>query len=317
MIGYYITTRLTGNTVAVSRAVILPVAWRSQDLLIIVSENFVLLCLTILIMISQGYVPGWKIIVNMPYLEKKLVLQLKGNIFKVICKLSYLLICFSNMKNPRKFQTIKNLIGVSAHIEYAHGTDLDNQKYCSKEGRFYEFGSPALPVSDPFKQILNDLENGTSISDIARSYPGHFIRYWRGIKEMQKLVQLNKTSRSWKTEVYVYWGEPGTGKSRTALEEAKEKGGRIYYKQRGKWWDNYNGQENIIIDDFYGWIPYDELLRLLDRYPMQVEVKGGYEEMLAKHIWITSNVPIEEFYKFEGYQPNALRRRCTIIKHFI
>lgn len=221
------------------------------------------------------------------------------------------------MKTPRKFKTIKNIIGNTAHIEYAHGSDLDNQKYCSKEGQFFEFGEPAQVRGDAFKQILNDLEGGASIADIARSHPGHFIRYWRGIRELSKVLNLNKNSRSWKTDVYVYWGDPGTGKSKTALEEATASGGRIYYKQRGKWWDNYNGQENIIIDDFYGWIAYDELLRLLDRYPMQVEVKGGYEEMLAKKIWITSNVPIEEFYKFEGYNPAALKRRCTIIKHFI
>lgn len=221
------------------------------------------------------------------------------------------------MKYPRKFSTIKNIIGNKAHIEYAHGTDLDNQKYCSKEGHFYEFGLPDQNKLDPYKQILNDLENGASILDIAKTYPGHFIRYSRGIKELQKLVQTNRVKRNWKTEVYIYWGEPGTGKSRTALEEAKQYGGEIYYKQRGKWWDNYNQQENIIIDDFYGWIPYDELLRLLDRYPMQVEVKGGYEEMLARRIWITSNVPIEQFYKFDGFNPEALKRRCTIIKHFI
>lgn len=221
------------------------------------------------------------------------------------------------MKTPRKFKTIKNIIGNSAHIEYAHGNDLDNQKYCSKEGQYCEFGTPAVKKEDPFKQILEDLEKGATLLDIARSQPGMFIRYSRGIRELQRLLPTKKIHRSWKTNVYIYWGEPGTGKSKTALEEATQAGGGIYYKQRQKWWDNYNGQENIIIDDFYGWIPYDELLRLLDRYPMQVEIKGGYEEMLAKNIWITSNIPVEQFYKFDGYSPDAIKRRCTLIKHFI
>ena len=42
-----------------------------------------------------------------------------------------------------------------------------------------------------------------------------------------------------------------------------------------KWWDNYAQEDVVIIDESYGWLPYCEMLRLLDRYPCQVETKGG------------------------------------------
>lgn len=59
-----------------------------------------------------------------------------------------------------------------------------------------------------------------------------------------------------------------------------------------KWWDGYNGQSVVIIDDFryasvgdVGGLSY--LLRLLDRYDSKVEIKGGCRAFLAEHVIIT------------------------------
>ena len=60
-------------------------------------------------------------------------------------------------------------------------------------------------------------------------------------------------------------------KSRRAYYEAIEEFGArgVYFKMRDSgaqsWWDEYEGQPCVIINDFYGWIRYDDLLRLLDR----------------------------------------------------
>ena len=70
-------------------------------------------------------------------------------------------------------------------------------------------------------------------------------------------------------------------------------------------------QTSVIIDDFYGWIKYDELLKICDRYPHKVPIKGGYEEFTSKHIFITSNVDVPDLYKFVGYNTAALDRRIT------
>ena len=42
-----------------------------------------------------------------------------------------------------------------------------------------------------------------------------------------------------------------------------------------KWWDGYSGHETVVLDDFkdYG-MPLVDLQRLLDWYPLWVEVKG-------------------------------------------
>ena len=66
-----------------------------------------------------------------------------------------------------------------------------------------------------------------------------------------------------------------------------------------------------MIDDFYGWIKYDELLKICDRYPYKVQVKGGFEEFKAKYIWITSNCDTDQLYHFSGFIDTAFCRRIT------
>lgn len=51
-----------------------------------------------------------------------------------------------------------------------------------------------------------------------------------------------------------------------------------------------------MVDEFYGWISLDLLLRILDRYPLTVETKGGHRTFRAKTVVITSNKPFEKWY---------------------
>ena len=47
-----------------------------------------------------------------------------------------------------------------------------------------------------------------------------------------------------------------------------------------KWWDGYEGEKEVLIDEFWkDFYKYHELLRLLDRYPCKVEKKGGWAHL--------------------------------------
>lgn len=163
------------------------------------------------------------------------------------------------------------------------------------------------------QKVVSIIEKGeTKLETIARECPIEFIKFYKGIEQYIKTIHPI-TPRDFKTEVFFFHGPPGSGKSRRAQIEANFYGGRTYYKPRGEWWDGYKQHENVIIDDFYGWIKYDELLKITDRYPYRVPIKGGYEEFTTKRIWITSNVPLDELYRFSGYNKNAIERRCTSI----
>lgn len=86
-------------------------------------------------------------------------------------------------------------------------------------------------------------------------------------------------------------GKPGVGKSYVARNAWHEK---PYEKAQNKWWDGYNGQEIVIIEDMdtHG----DKLSHLLklwsDRYAISGEVKGGTIPLHYRKLVITSNYSI-------------------------
>ncbi|ATP66708.1 Rep [Rodent associated cyclovirus 2] len=219
---------------------------------------------------------------------------------------------FCNLHKPTRFNTIKKHLHNSIHIEKAMGSDIDNQKYCSKSGIYFEEGTPHCQGQrTDIQAVVETIAAGTTkIEDIATKHPGAFIKYHRGIREYLRMASPI-SPREHKTIVHYYWGPPGSGKSRRALEEAKLTNLPIYYKPRGLWWDGYNQQPNVIIDDFYGWIKYDEMLKIMDRYPYKVQIKGGFEEFTSTTIWITSNINTDLLYKFNDYVNTAFDRRIT------
>nr|ADY17984.1 replication associated protein [Dragonfly associated cyclovirus 1] len=225
---------------------------------------------------------------------------------------------FCNLSKPMRFNNIKKHLHNSIHIEKANGSDEQNKIYCSKSGEFFEKGHPDKQGKrNDLDAVVLTIQNGTNtISNVAKLHPISFIKYHKGIKEYINHVNPIRP-RHYKSEVYYYWGPPGTGKSKTALEKATTYNpDSIYYKPRGLWWDGYQQQTSVIIDDFYGWIKYDELLKICDRYPYKVQIKGGFEEFTSKYIFITSNVDTCDLYKFRNYNTDAIERRITEKIHF-
>lgn len=120
--------------------------------------------------------------------------------------------------------------------------------------------------------------------------------------------------RDWVTEVLVFWGRTGAGKTRLVHELATD----LYIHPGGAWFDGYDGQADVLFDDFGGSdfrLPY--LLKLLDRYQMTVPIKGGFVQWAPRRIFITSNIDPNNWYSgaFIEHQA-ALRRRITGIRHF-
>lgn len=112
-----------------------------------------------------------------------------------------------------------------------------------------------------------------------------------------------------------FWGPTGTGKSRTAWDEA---GMDAYPKDpRTKWWDGYTGQEHVVVDEFRGGIDVAHLLRWLDRYPVLVETKGGSIPLRATKFWFTSNLDPRNWYPDLDAETQAALIRRLEIKHFV
>lgn len=179
-------------------------------------------------------------------------------------------------------------------------------------GSQFEIG--ALPISRARKadwdRVYEDAKSG-NFDNIPKDI---LIRNYSAVKRIRvdNVVPVQRESIT----VHVYWGKSGTGKTRRAHHEA---GADAYIKDPNtKWWDGYRGQKKVIMDEFIGRIDISHILRWLDRYPCNVEVKGYSVPLEATEFWITSNVNPEEWYKdINEEQKRGLLRRLTDIIEFV
>jgi hypothetical protein len=120
--------------------------------------------------------------------------------------------------------------------------------------------------------------------------------------------------RSWRPDVYWFYGPTGVGKTREAYRLAPD---AYFTTATLQWWDGYDGHEDVIVDDFRSsFCKLEYLLRLLDRYPFQVAIKGGHRQFLAKRIFITSAFSPSQLFSDGGDNVNQLLRRIKEVRHF-
>ena len=144
------------------------------------------------------------------------------------------------------------------------------------------------------------IDKGSSDKDLANYDFACYISCYRGLNHYRLLTS---TPRNHEVETIVIQGPTGTGKSKYCMDNYPE----AYWKQRSNWWDGYSDHETVIIDEFYGWLPFDLVLRLCDRYPLHVETKGGQVNFTAKRIVFTTNSIPERWYK-NVYFKSFIRR---------
>lgn len=123
------------------------------------------------------------------------------------------------------------------------------------------------------------------------------------------------------TELRVYWGSPGTGKSKRAFEEASSVG-PVYVlpaQSKGSFWaDGYCGQPTVIWDDFDPALISRALFcRLIDRYACTVPVKGGFTNWSPRLVILTTNVCPSVWWPDESGVSESWLRRITTSVMFV
>lgn len=213
----------------------------------------------------------------------------------------------------------------AAHWEPREGTHQQALEYVTKEDT--RVAGPYQWGVEPMQQqghrtdldIIHDLlRSGVPMRQIAEEYFTTWCRNYRAFQEYRNLV--NNQPRDFQTNVVVYWGEAsGTGKTRSALNLANElchdnPGWSPYWmpkpNQDSVYFNGYDGQEVVILDEFYGWIPRDLMQRMCDRYPLLVNTKGGMVNFRPHYIIITSNQNPERWWQRLGLG-EPMRRRLS------
>lgn len=212
------------------------------------------------------------------------------------------------------------------HCEQRRGTAEELRDYNKKDGIFEEFGDcPGAGDSGErsgFAQFAAKIAEGVNPRTIAGDFPGEYMRYARGAHSLYSAV--SETRRREPTHVAWLYGPTGTGKSRCAWDTDFD---ATYCKPpQHKWWDGYDQacHKIVILDDLRPeHFRFAFFLNLFDRYPLQVETKGGTRQFNSKLVICTSCHEPERFANVCQSGSSALSedvdqfmRRLTLVARF-
>lgn len=228
---------------------------------------------------------------------------------------------YAEFKSALRMAQVKTIFDDdSLHLEGRRGSREQAIDYCKKlETRirgpweFGDFGDVRPGARNDLLDVARSILDGQELGTIIQEYPVQYIKFKRGIEALHFERERTVSKDFRRLQVLVYHGDAGTGKTRTAVESAADD---YYILDQGErlWFDGYRGESTLIIDDFYGWIKYGTLLRILDGYQFRCEIKGGFVYAKWMKVVITSNKHPGEWYS-QG-MTDALRRRITEIVHF-
>lgn len=186
------------------------------------------------------------------------------------------------------------------------------------EARTEEFGEAPQQGRDDLTGIVDEMKCGAmSLDDVIWMHPELYQRNSRALTALWAIVNKRKAKDFRRVEVHILWGEAGAGKTRQVHEQHGDDLYTVEFDDHKLWWDGYNGESAILMDDFYGQVKYAELLRLWDGYSKRLNVKGSHTYAHWTQIWVTSNrCPCKWYTNLPGgraWDNQAFRRRITSV----
>ena len=199
------------------------------------------------------------------------------------------------------------------HIEIANGTAEENRKYTQKEGNGFEYGQPLVQGS---RTDLSELKE--AVRAAPRNLPGiidELAQNNQQLKFAENLQRYYFSHRSPDNPPKVFWlyGQTGIGKTSLVFKTFSDICSVSDYNWIGT---GYSQNECLLFDDIRNHnIPFEQLLKITDRYPYTLFYKGGAIPLNSPFIIFTSPCGISQTFGYQGQHENLnqLRRRLTEI----
>jgi len=173
------------------------------------------------------------------------------------------------------------------HLELRKGKGYQAAAYCKKDGDFVERGvPPPAPKKEDNRLRWRTVLDHCIAGNWQWMIDNEPYLWLMNEKKMRSHFKCNKCIDVLDNEWI--WGPTGTGKSRMARLRYPD----AYIKDAStQWWDGYNGEAVVIIDDFDKYhVKMGYYLKIWsDHYAFPAQIKGGQMMARPQKIIITSN----------------------------
>lgn len=155
--------------------------------------------------------------------------------------------------------------------------------------------SSKKPSKASREDVVELILEGMRWGDIRGQYP-HLAGIDSYFEKVDAGVQKQKAFYGQRdVDVFYIYGQPGVGKTRAIYENfSYDEVYRITnYKHP---FDSYDGQDVIVFDEFNSQLPFELMLNVADRYPLELPARYNNKYALFTKVIFLSNIPFESTY---------------------
>lgn len=210
---------------------------------------------------------------------------------------------YCQFKTRKRLGAVKGLLG-ECHAEVCKAPEKA-KAYCKK-------AETRAPGAEPIEIGKAGPETPIPMKVQKRGYKAVIDenpQLWRSMRALQALDTVMTSPRSQMTLGIWLSGDSGKGKSKIAQLISGFLGEAAWIAPDLKWFDGYSRQALVVVDELRE-APVSLMLRLVDRYPLKVPVKGGFAEWKPRMVIFTSNLGfMNVFGHLDDYTQSAIKRR--------
>lgn len=224
------------------------------------------------------------------------------------------------VKNPIKGSSLLKLFE-GCHLELVSGTAEENRDYIFKTEAYFErkpemkhkedtkvegmqYESGEIPKEAPGKrtdiEILKDLIVSGKTNAEIYEHNASYLRYANSIDKMRLDLLADKFGKEWRdVEVTYICGVTGTGKTRGIMDTYGYE--NVYRISKDDYsFSTYTAQDVVVFEEFRNTFQLQDMLNLLDGYPIQGRAMHGFRQLGYTKVFICSNWDLR--YQYENIQ---------------
>lgn len=192
------------------------------------------------------------------------------------------------------------------------GTFKENETYCSKSSTLIHYGEPFVGKGGRTdrNEYFALLKSGMTDFELMEADFAGYARFQRATAAYRSHVA---PVRKAPLEIYLFFGEPGTGKTDFAYEQLGDDLYRLPVSADLWFTPSLANKTKILLDEFRANTKLWILLQLFDKRPIEVANKGGFLWYCPEVIVITTNRSPWDWYNYvaRDKEREALFRRFT------